>query len=194
MAALINGKAWIRPFLFLILVSLIHLSLDGATESLPVDLNGKVEYKGTIYSDFSPYPDLSNHIVTFLNTLSVPDQLSAEAETSADKQTFKHQVGFYLYQKPALTWQIDGVIIADITVKIVEGKLDYRIHNFRFIDYARNRLGKFTPKSTKKYPLELYYPDSKNKTWQIHFVEIDRIISELEQKMKADLVSLRKND
>jgi hypothetical protein len=194
MAALINGKALSRPFLSLILVNLMHLSMAGAAESLPVDLNGKVEYKGTIYSDISHYPDLSNHIVAFLNTLSVPDQLTAEVEASADKQTFKHQVGFYLYQKPALTWQIDGVILADVTVKINEGKLDYCIHNFRFINYTRNRLGKFTPKSTKKYPLELYYPGSKNKTWQIHFVEIDRKISDLEQKMRVDLVSLRKND
>jgi hypothetical protein len=115
----------------------------------------------------------------------VPDQVTKEVQSNEQLTELNHHFGFYLYVKPTLTKQIDGIIMADITINVEEKKYQYTINNFRFIKYARNRFGQFVPKSSKKYPLELYYPDTKKKTWIAHFEEIHDKILELQQNLEA---------
>jgi hypothetical protein len=191
MATLIPGKALQRSFLLYIFAHFIHLTVTGQAVMLPVDPEGKVEYHDSVLLVDGDYHNLWGNAIGFLNALSVPDQLAKEVKVSGDMRELSHQIGFYLYTKPGLTQQIDGVMMADITLTIEEGKYEYRIHNFRFIKYARDRFGKFSPESTKKYALELYYPDSKKRSWQAHFVEINSKMLELEQKMNTKLTSFR---
>ena len=194
MSDIIHGKVpgWLS--LFPVFLILIHFSMAEQAATLPINQDGKVEYYDSIVSGIDDHHLLWNNAIVFLNRLGVPDQLTAEAEVNVDTNELKQQFGFYLYYKPALTQQVDGVILAEITLKIEKGKYTYRINNFRFIKYARDRYGRFTAESTKKYPLELYYPDSKRKTWQTHFAEIDSKITDLEQKMRADLMDFREID
>jgi len=191
MAILIPGKALRWPSLLYIFAHFIHLTVAGQAVILPVDTEGKVEYHESVISDHSDYCTLWKNAIGFLSTLSVPDQLNREARINEEMSELNQQTGFYLFTKPGLTKQIDGVMVVDITLKIEEGKYNYRIHNFRFIKYARDRFGKFSPESSKKYALELYYPDSKKRSWKTHFEEINSKILELEQKMNAKLTSYR---
>lgn len=187
MATLITGKVFIRPFLLLLLAAFIYLPISCQTFELPLNSQGKVEYIKTVESDSVDYYTLWDNAMTFLNSLSVPDQLTKEVMSNKQLTELKHQFGFYLYVKPTLTKQIDGVIIADIIVQVEKTKYQYRINNFRFIKYARNRFGQFVPKSSKRYPLELYYPDSKKKTWMAHFEEIDSKIPEIQQILEVKM-------
>ena len=102
--------------------------------------------------------------------------------------------GFYLYKKSALTKQIDGVIIADLTINVEESKYQYQINNFRFIQYARNRFGQFVPKSSRKYALEKYYPDNQGKTWRGHFEAINVKIEKMATDLEVNMYEMRKND
>lgn len=188
MAKITHGTACNRLFLVLILISFINYPGFGQTVALPVNDEGKVEYTNTVDTDSIDYFTLWNNAGEFLSSLTVPDQLTKEVQTNEDLTELRHQFGFYLIVKPALTKQVDGVMMADIMVKIIDSKYTYTISNFRFIKYARDRFGQFVPKSSKKYPLEKYYPDSKKKTWKAHFVEINDKIAKLQLNLEGKII------
>jgi len=185
--SIITGKVFTRPFLILFLKGLIHLSLTAQTIELPISNDGKVEYFKTVEPDSINYFALWENATTFLRSLSVPDQLTKDVQCNAQLTKLEHQFGFYLYVKPTLTKQIDGVMMADITINVEEKKYQYTIHNFQFIKYARNRFGQFVPKSSKKYPLELYYPNSNKKTWKAHFEEINSKILKFQHNLELKM-------
>lgn len=182
------GKAFPGPFLLHIILLLNAPALMAQTGVLPVNESGKVSYQGSIPVDSATYLVLWDRATKFLNTLSVPDQIHKEAESNAALTELFRQFGFYLYVKPGLTRQIDGVVIADIHLGISEKGYAYRIDNYTFIKYARNRFGNFTPKTSRRYPLESYYPDSKKKSWETHFetinVKMTDLIGKLEENMR----------
>jgi hypothetical protein len=117
MAAIISGKAFKRSFLILIALS-FHRSGQGQTVKLPQNSNGNVEYYHAVETDSIPYPVLWDKAIEFLRALSVPGQLTKEVRSNENLTELVHEFGFYLYMKPALTKQIGGVLMADISVKI----------------------------------------------------------------------------
>ena len=163
------------------------------TISLPINSEGKVEYLNEVDTDSLTYLTLWENAVKYLNTLFVPDQLTKEAQANEDLTELSHQLGFYLIVKPALTKQVDGVMMADITINVEGSKYEYKINNFRFIKYARDRFGKFVPKSSKKYPLEKYYPENDNKTWRAHFEAINSKIENISTDLELNMIEIRKN-
>ena len=193
MATIGKGKALIRPFL-IFLITTITVPAFGQTVSLPVNNEGMVEYHNSVDTDSLTYLTLWDNAMKYLNTLSVPDQLTKEVEGNEDLTEFSHQYGFYLIVKPALTKQVDGVMMADISISVKDSKYEYRINNFRFIKYARDRYGMFVPKSSKKYPLEKYYPDNQKKAWKAHFETINSKIEKITTELEANMTGIRKND
>jgi hypothetical protein len=186
-----KGKALIGSFLiFLILVFSNYVT--GQTPTLPVNGEGMVEYTGLIDTDSLSYLTLWDNAMKYLNTLSVPDQLTKDVQVNEKLTEMSHQFGFYLIVKPALTKQVDGVMMADIIIGVKDSKYEYTINNFRFIKYARDRYGVFVPKSSKKYPLEKYYPGNKKKTWQAHFEAIDSKIEKLTTDLEGKMIEIRK--
>ena len=188
MTTLKTGKALAGSFLLLIGTLACTTPVIGQTTSLPLNQEDKVEYVHAVETDSLPYLTLWDNAMEFLDSLTVPDQLAKEVMASDDLTELRHQFGFYLIVKPALTKQVEGVMMADLNMKFNGSGYEYSINNFRFIKYARNRFGVFVPKSSKKYPLENYYPDNQKKNWQTHFEtinsKIQNIAVNLEQKMK----------
>lgn len=182
------------PLLIFLSILIFNLSQAGLAVTLPENHDGKIEYCDDITFDSADYQRLWDNAMAFLNSLSVPDRLSREVEISEDMTALSSQWGFYLYVKPSLVPQVDGVIIAEISIHLFEEGYQYRIHNFRFIKYARNRFGEFEPVSSKQYPLELYYPDNKKKTWQAHFVTIQGKMTDLQQDLNLHMHNLQKID
>jgi hypothetical protein len=188
MATIPSGKAVAGSFLLIVLFNLIHVHVSSQPVVLPENSKGKVEYYNSVETDSVDYFTLWDKAIAFLDSLSVPDQLTREVQSNEQLTELTHQFGFYLFIKPTLTRQIDGVVIADISICIEDTMYQYRINNIRFIKYARDRFGKFVPKSSKTYPLELYYPDSKTKTWKAHFAEINGKIVKLQHKLEAKMI------
>lgn len=186
--ATITGKVFSRPFHILFLTGFIHLSSSAQTVELPVNSEGKVEYFKAVQTDSIDYVTLWDNAMALLSSLSVPDQLTKEVQSNEQLTELEHQFGFYLYIKPTLTKQIDGIMMADITINVEEERYQYKINNFRFIKYARNRFGQFVPKSSKKYPIESYYPDSKKKSWKAHFNEINSKILKFQQNLELKML------
>jgi len=187
MATTIPEKALARHFLLIVLFNSISVYVFSQTVVLPENNEGKVEYYNPIETDSVDYFTLWDNARAFLGSLSVPDQLTKEVQSNEQLTELIHQFGFYLFIKPTLTKQIDGVVIADISISIEDTKYQYRINNIRFIKYARDRFGKFVPKSSRKYPIELYYPDSKKKTWEAHFADINIKIIKLQQNLEVKM-------
>jgi hypothetical protein len=187
-----KGKALTGPFLIFLIMSFSHY-LAGQTVSLPVNDEGIVEYTKTVDKDSLTYLTLWDNAMKYLNTLSVPDQLTKDVQVNEKLTEMSHQFGFYLIVKPALTKQVDGVMMADIIISVNDSKYEYTINNFRFIKYARDRYGVFVPKSSKKYPLEKYYPDNKKKIWKAHFEAIDSKIEKLTTDLEGKMIEIRNN-
>lgn len=177
-----RGKAFTGPFLIFLISAFTHY-VNGQTVSLPVNDEDRVEYTKSVDTDSLTYLTLWDNAMKYLSALTVPDQLMKDVQVNEGLTEMSQQFGFYLIVKPALTKQVDGVLMADIMISVNDSKYKYTINNFRFIKYARDRYGVFVPKSSKKYPLEKYYPGNKNKTWKAHF---DTINSKIE-KMTIDL-------
>ena len=193
MATIKKGKGFSGPFLLFLFLNIFSFQIIGQTISLPENNEGKVEYRNEVDTDSLTYLTLWDNALKYLNTLSVPDQLTKEVQASEDLTELSHQFGFYLIVKPALTKQVDGVMMADISIKVEGSKYEYRINNFRFIKYARDRFGKFVPKSSKKYPLEKYYPDNDKKTWRAHFEALNSKIENISTDLEAKMAEIRKN-
>jgi hypothetical protein len=192
MASSNTGKAFIRPFLIIsFLYVFFYLPASGQTVELPLNGEGKVEYFRIVESDSLDYFTLWENATSFLNSLTVPDQLTKNVQTNEEFTELKHQFGFYLFVKPTLTKQIDGVIIADISMAVEDNTYQYQINNFKFVKYARNRFGQFVPTSSKTYPLELYYPDSRKKSWKAHFGEINTKMSLMQLKLEDKMMELQ---
>ena len=192
MATTGKGKALTRPFLIFLISTFSH-HIVGQTVALPVNDKGKVEYTKSVETDTLTYLTLWDNAIEYLNTLSVPDQLKKDVEVNQTLTAMNHQLGFYLIVKPALTKQVDGVMMADISISVNDSKYEYTINNFRFIKYARDRYGMFVPKSSKKYPLEKYYPDNKKKTWMAHFEAINSKIEKITTDLEVKMTEIRNN-
>jgi hypothetical protein len=184
-------KDLLKSFLLSCLIILFSLPGISQTADLPLNDQGKVAYFKSIKTDSLEYLTLWENATKYLNTLSVPDQLKKETQANEDLTELLHQFGFYLFVKPTLTKQIDGVLMADIKIKIINSEYAYTIDNFRFIKYARDRFGKFVPKSSKKYPLELYYPDNKKKAWNTHFEEISSKMQNITKILEEKMTDIR---
>ena len=192
MATTGKGKTLIGSFLIFLILAFSHYAA-GQTVILPVNEEGMVEYIGSVETDSLSYLMLWDNAMKFLSTQSVPDQLTKDIQINEGLTEMNHQFGFYLIVKPALTKQVDGVIMSDITIKIEGSKYEYKINNFRFIKYARDRFGKFVPKSSKKYPLEKYYPENDKKTWRAHFEAINSKIENMTTNLELNMAEIRKN-
>lgn len=193
MATIGKGKALARSFLIFI-ITISSVPVFGQTVSLPVNNEGKVEYRKSMDTDSLTYLTLWDNAMIYLNTMSVPDQLTKDVQVNEDLTELSHQFGFYLIVKPALTKQVDGVMMADILISVKDSKYEYTINNFRFIKYARDRYGMFVPKSSKKYPLEKYYPENQKKVWTAHFETINSKIEKITTDLEGNKTEIRKND
>lgn len=193
MATIGKGKALARSFLIFI-ITISSVPVFGQTVSLPVNNEGKVEYRKSMDTDSLTYLTLWDNAMIYLNTMSVPDQLTKDVQVNEDLTELSHQFGFYLIVKPALTKQVDGVMMADILISVKDSKYEYTINNFRFIKYARDRYGMFVPKSSKKYPLEKYYPENQKKVWTAHFETINSKIEKITTDLEGNMTYIRKND
>jgi hypothetical protein len=110
-----KGKAPTGPFLIFLIMSFSHY-LAGQTVSLPVNDEGIVEYTRSVDTDSLTYLTLWDNAMKYLNTLSVPDQLTKDVQVNEDLTEISHQFGFYLIVKPALTKQVDGVMMAGLKI------------------------------------------------------------------------------
>jgi hypothetical protein len=122
----------------------------------------------------------------FAAELKLPEKIENTPVIDELNKKINAMFGFYLYKQTAFLKQVDGVITAELKILIEEEKMVAIIDNIYFVDYARNRYGKFSPKSSRKYSYEEIMKKQKDMIWQDHLSTID-------EKMNLLLIELQKS-
>ena len=182
----ISGKAIvIWPFLFLIWLTFVQAGPGprNSTESMVPADSGK--YEKVIQVMKSQREKAWEKAVPFADDLKLPEKIENEAVVDELNRKINVMFGFYLYKQTAFLKQVDGAITAELDIAFEDDRMFLIIHNIYFIRYARDRYGKFSPRSSKKYPYGDLLKKQKGETWQNHFRTID-------EKMNSLLFELQK--
>lgn len=185
---IIHGKAFIGgPFLLYLLFTLIHENdLHGQDVNI-IRNQDPIVYILKIDVENSGKKSAWDNTKEFVSQLKYPGKIENGAIIDETIGTIKTQFGFYLYQETAFLKNVDGAIFADLDVELQMSQVVTTIRNIYFIDYARDRYGKFSPKTTKKYSLEDLIEKRKSDTWKGHFITVDEnirlLLSNLEKSV-----------
>jgi hypothetical protein len=123
----------------------------------------------------------------YVSNLKYPEKLNNKIIIDDQSGSIKANFGFYLYQKLSFMKQVDGAVFAELDILYMDGQIFSAIRNIYFIDYDRDRYGKFSPSTSKRYALEDLLKKRNNETWTNHFRTIDEnmnsILSDLEKSI-----------
>lgn len=182
----ISGKAIvIWPFLFIFLQAFIKAGPgpDNSTVTIVPADSGK--YRAVVQFMESEQDKAWTKAVEFAETLKLPEKIENKAVVDEVSRKIKTMFGFYLYKQTAFLKQVDGAITAELDIAFEDERMFVIIHNIYFIRYERDRYGKFSPRSSKKYPYGDLLKKQKGEIWQNHFRTID-------EKMNSLLFELQK--
>ncbi|MBS0000513.1 MAG: hypothetical protein KFF73_16150 [Cyclobacteriaceae bacterium] len=186
--AFISGKASLRwPFLFLLWIVPVMVPPLHAREMEIISHGDSGEYISRIQFNAAELERVWETAEAFASRLKFPEKVDNRADIDDLKQTINARFGFYLYQQTAFLKQVDGVIQAELEIIFEGDRVTAAVRNVRFIDYARDRYGKFSPRSSKKYALEDLREKRNDEIWQGHFTTIDEnmmmLLSDLEKSI-----------
>jgi hypothetical protein len=177
-----------RPFIlfFLFFLGLVNrMQAQNPLENSDQDL---IEYVRYIEIDATDSMRIWDSVVLFASDLKSPGKLSSNTIIDDYSGSIKAHFGFYLYQNLSFIKQVDGAVFAEMNLLYANNQISSIIRNIYFIDYARDRYGKFSPSSSKRYALEDLIKKRKNEIWKQHFRTIDEnmnsILSNLEKSIR----------
>ena len=181
------GKAILTwPFLFLALETCL-LAYPGSDHSkasgLPADSG---TYSRTIRFEDSEREIAWKKAVEYADALKLPEKVENKAVVDELNRKINTMFGFYLYKQAAFLKQVDGAVMAELDISFEADTMVAIIQNIYFIRYARDRYGKFSPRSSRKYPYGDLINKQKGESWLNHFKTID-------EKMNLLLVELQKS-
>ena len=184
--ALISGKTLFGSFLFSVFLFLSQVGMS--QENIFPENDGDIVYTNQIISDSINQITLWENALDYLGSLELINQVKGqEAEIDNEGKKAMASQGFYLLKKGVVTKQIEGVIESTTTIRIIPGGYAYSINNILYQPYARNRYGKYAPKSSKKYSLESIYKKKSSKEWIQHFDDINRKIEEIIYNLESKM-------
>jgi G:T-mismatch repair DNA endonuclease (very short patch repair protein) len=70
--------------------------------------------------------------------------------------------------------QVEGAVFADLDLMFQGDRVTATIHNIYYMEYARDRYGKFSPKTSKKYTLEELNKKKARDSRKKHLQTIDK--------------------
>ncbi len=178
----IASLCWLFP-LFLIITFVLNCQLF-AQESKQGMVDFNFDYHKKIEIDPGLISREWEKVKEFSSQLKYPDKIDNTPVIDELSRTIKTQFGFYLYKKSAFLKQVDGAVFADLYIDFEENRLVSTIRTIYFIDYRRDRYGKFSPRSSKKYTLEYLRKTRNNPTWKNHFLTIDENMTLLLSKIE----------
>ncbi|NJN24629.1 MAG: DUF4468 domain-containing protein [Cyclobacteriaceae bacterium] len=108
----------------------------------------------------------------FMNSIQA-EQAQYDAVPQSDTlKAIKTRGSFTVYNFGSLKKHIDGVVSYHLIIEMKAGKYRYKINEFYFTPYARNRYGKFVPLSGKVISLETKPSKLNNKNWNYYKVQV----------------------
>lgn len=180
------GKAiptW--PFLFFVLQPCL-LAYPGSVHSnVSVISADSGKYQATIRLMDSEREIAWEKAVEFADALKLPEKIENKAVVDELNRKINTMFGFYLYKQTAFLKQVDGAITAELDISFETGRMIALIHNLYFIRYQRDRYGKFSPQSSRKYAYGDLLKKQKGEIWREHFKTVD-------EKMNLLLIELQK--
>lgn len=100
------------------------------------------------------------------------------------------QSSFLVYKRGSLGRNVDGAIAYTIRIEVKEGKYRYQVNDFVFLEYQRNRYGKFEPVVGKQRPLELPYSELNKGQWEEHKKTVNEKMAVLVGEMKVAMARI----
>ena len=184
--AKLSGKTLTGSFLF---SAFVLLGQTGeAQNTIFPEVDGSIVYNEKVLSDSTDQITLWENALDYLGSLKLIDQVKdQEVYISHDNLIATARQEFYLFKKGIVTKQVEGVLESAVTIKIIPGGYKYRIDSILYQQYSRNRYGKYSPKSSKKYSLESIYAKKTSSDWQKHFVEINSKMEEMQLNIKQKM-------
>jgi hypothetical protein len=168
-----KGGGFREPFLFFCFLILVQ-GYDLLAQEVHIIRNeDPIEYFQRTEIDNRDSSRIWDTVREFAAQLKSPGKVENDAVIEALSGNIKTQFGFYLYQKTAFLKQVEGAIFADLDIELQKDQVLTTIRNIYFIDYNRDRYGKFSPASSKKYALEDLIKTRKNDAWKQHFLTVD---------------------
>lgn len=151
----IRGKAVFgRPFLFIVFCLLLA-GTDLFAQNEQITRNeDPSEYILKMDIESADKSRVWDTACTFASGLKYPGKVQNDPLIDPATGIIQARFGFYLYHQMAFMKQVEGAVFADLDLVFKEDHVLATIHHIYFMDYDRDRYGKFSPKSSKKYTLE----------------------------------------
>lgn len=151
----IYGKADFRkPFLLFILIVLFQENVLNAQDARITRNEDPSEYILKMDLDSADKSRVWDTACTFASGLKYPGKVQNEPSIDPSSGIIQARFGYYLYHQMAFMKQVEGAVFADLDLVFQGERVTATIHNIYYMEYARDRYGKFSPKSSKKYTLE----------------------------------------
>ena len=175
-----SGKAIvIWPFLLLFIQAFVQADPNTDISYLSMVRADSGKYESVVLIIKSEQDKAWAKSVEFADKLKLPEKIENKAVVDEVNRKINTMFGFYLYKQSAFLKQVDGTITAELEITFEDERMFAIIHNIYFIRYARDRYGKFSPRSSKKYPYGDLLKKQKGETWQNHFRTIDENMNSL---------------
>ena len=178
-------------FPIFLIISLLLIDRLFAQEIIPEKVEDHIEYEHQIEFDPSQQSRVWESAKEFSSQLKYPDKIDNKPVIDELSRTIRAKFGFYLYNKSAFLKQVDGAVFANINIVIEGNRLVSTVRNVYFIDYRRDRYGKFSPGSSKKYTLEYLRKTRNNSTWKDHFISIDENMTLLQSNIEKYVLEIK---
>lgn len=184
----IYGKAdYGRPFLFILLCLMLPEMDISAQEAVITRNEDPSEYILQMDINSAEKSRIWDTICEFATRLKYPGKVQNEPVIDTSSGIIQARFGFYLYHQMAFMKQVEGAVFADLDLVFQDNQVLATIRNIYFMDYARDRYGKFSPKSSKKYTLEDLNKKRMKDSRQKHLHTIDEnmrmLLSNLHQSI-----------
>jgi hypothetical protein len=111
---------------------------------------------------------------SFASGLKYPGKVQNEPSIDPTSGMIQARFGYYLYHPMAFMKQVEGAVFADLDLMFQGDRVTATIHNIYYMEYARDRYGKFSPKTSKKYTLEELNKKKARDSRKKHLQTIDK--------------------
>ena len=188
----IHGKAIQgKPFLLSVLFILILGNNLSAQDLYIIRNENPTEYIQRIEIDPPDKARAWDSCRAFATQLKYPGKVENDAIMDESLEKIAGQFGFYLYRQMAFLKQVDAAVFADLEIDFQQNQVVAAIRNIYVMDYARDRYGKFSPISSKRFTLEDLPKKRNNDTWRKHLNTIDNNIRLLLSNLNKSIEEIK---
>ncbi len=173
---------WLSSFLLLFFLG-FNFKMGNAQSLFPADTSGKIVYWSTVKNEKHEKDIPWDQLMPVVEKHRVQTKQKQVLVIDSLHGTLNCLIGFYLYRESAFLKQVEGLVLADLKLKVGREAYISIISDIRLIDYTRDRYGKFSPGTSRKHPLEKLDLKRKSMKWKAYFITINEQILAIQDEI-----------